>query len=262
MNSRHVNYIQLIAVRQQSGVANMKFHVAVRLGSFAPASSMAGRFEMILFRRYELLIAGLATMGCGQDNSVDVAPARPVMESNNSADIELTPGHENLSGEQVRDGCRVDPFANPDLKAVVLIFVSTSCPIANRYAPTIQELYESYRSQAVGFWLVFADESESPEEIQEHLVAYKQRLPALRDTRRHLVAFCRATKSPEAVVFAPRWKLAYRGRIDDLFTDFGKRRDRPTRHDLRDAIDAVLAGRAVDPAESPVIGCDIPGAKP
>jgi hypothetical protein len=110
--------------------------------------------------------------------------------------------------------------------------------------------------------LIFADGSKSPEEIQEHLAAYEQQAPALRDPDHHLVAYCRATKTPQAVVFAPRRKLVYRGRIDDMFTDFGKRRDQPTSHDLRDAIDAVLEGRAVDPAESPVIGCDIPGAKP
>ena len=144
----------------------------------------------------------------------------------------------------------------------MLIFVNTDCPIANRYAPTIQKLYERYRSQPVSFWLVFPDGSESPEEIQEHLAAYKHQAPALRDPQHHLVAFCQATKTPEAVVFAPRRKLAYRGRIDDLFTDFGKRRDQPTSHDLRDAIDAVLEGLAVDPAESPAIGCAISGAKP
>ncbi len=217
---------------------------------------------MILFRRCGLLIAGLVTMGCSQDQSVNVVPVHRVVPSGNSDDVESTSSRETLFGERVLDGSRVDPFANPDVKAVVLIFVNTDCPIANRYAPTIQNLYERYRSQPVGFWLVFADGSEGPEEIRQHLAAYGHQAPALRDPNHHLVAFCQATKTPEAVVFAPRRKLAYRGRIDDLFTDFGKQRDQPTRHDLRDAIDAVLEGYAVDPAKSPAIGCDIPEAMP
>ena len=114
--------------------------------------------------------------------------------------------------------------------------------------------------QPVSFFLVFADGSESSEEIQEYLAAYQHQAPALRDPEHRLVAFCHATKTPEAVVFGPERKLAYRGRIDDLFTDFGKRRDQPTCHDLRNAIDAVLDGRTVDSRESPAIGCDIPGA--
>jgi hypothetical protein len=217
---------------------------------------------MIFFKRCGLLIAWLATTGCGEDRSPGVVPTGPAVTSGSSADHKSAPGDEYLFGEQVVDGGRADPFANPEVKAVVLIFVNTDCPIANRYAPTIQKLYERYRSKPVGFWLIFADGSKSPEEIQEHLAAYEQQAPALRDPDHHLVAYCRATKTPQAVVFAPRRKLVYRGRIDDMFTDFGKRRDQPTSHDLRDAIDAVLEGRAVDPAESPVIGCDIPGAKP
>jgi hypothetical protein len=217
---------------------------------------------MIRFRRIEVLTAALATMGCGQEQSVAVVPARPAVTSSSSADLDSSLLLEDLSGELVDDGRPLDPFANPSVKALVLIFLNTDCPIANRYAPTIQGLHETYRSKPVGIWLVYPDASESREKIQEHLAAYKHQAPALRDPDHHLVAFCQATKTPQAVVFAPRRKLAYRGRIDDLFTDFGKRREQPTRHDLRDAIDAVLEGRAVDPAESPVIGCDIPGAKP
>ncbi len=224
-------------------------------------SHRAAGQEMIRFRRFVLLIAALAMMGCGREPSGDAMPARPAA-ANGRAAVESTPGVRTVWGEQVGDGRQVDPFADPEAKAVVLIFVNTDCPIANRYAPTIQELYERYCIKPVRFWLVYADASESREKIQEHLAAYEQQTPALRDPEHRLVEFCGATKTPEAVVFAGRRKLAYRGRIDDLFTDFGKRRDRPTRHDLRDAVEAVLAGRAVDPAESPVIGCDIPGAKP
>ena len=193
---------------------------------------------------------------------MDVLPAGRSVTVSSSADQHRLSGDQNRTGGEALDGRQVDPFANPGAKAVVLIFVSTDCPIANRYAPTIQELYERYRSQPVGFWLVFADGSESRQKIQEHLAAYGHEAPALRDPQHRLVEFCGATKTPEAVVFAARRKLAYRGRIDDLFTDFGKWREQPTKHDLSDAIEAVLEGRAADPAQSAVIGCDIPGAKP
>lgn len=227
---------------------------------------------MARFSRFALLVAGLAATGCGRDRAVDGDQSRRSLagaregrfgEQESSPDPEpVRRDPSPVLAEQVSDGSRVDPFADPDVKAVVLLFVSTDCPIANRYVPTIAELYERYRSKPVEFWLVYADPSETREMIQAHLAEYKHRAQALRDPKHHLVAFCRATKTPEAVVFAPGRKLAYRGRIDDLFTDFGKRRERPTRHDLRDAIDAVLAGREVDSAWGPAIGCDIPGATP
>jgi hypothetical protein len=216
---------------------------------------------MFLTRRYGLLMAALVTVSCGPEQSAELGSARPASTSDSSADIESNPGQADLSAESVGDGSRIDPFANSRVECVVLIFVNTDCPIANRYAPTIETLYERYRARPVGFWLVFADGSATRQAIQEHLAAYKLQAPALRDPRHHLVEYCRATKTPEAVVFAPQRKLAYRGRIDDLFTDFGKRRDQPTTHDLRDAIDAVLEGRPVDPVQRPAIGCDIPRAR-
>jgi hypothetical protein len=217
---------------------------------------------MAILRGLGIMLVGLVGCGRGPPNQpIDVHHRKTLAEEDHADKQNLATPSVPVSVTDLH-GRPVDPFADSNLKSVVLIFVCTSCPIANQYAPTIQKLYERYRSKPVGFWLVFADGSESGEEIEEHLSAYKHQAPALRDTQHHLVAFCQATKTPEAVVFAPQRKLAYRGRIDDLFTDFGKRRDAPTSHDLRDAVDALLEGRAVDLAEIPAVGCDIPGAKP
>jgi hypothetical protein len=39
------------------------------------------------------------------------------------------------------DGRPVDPLGpNPGVKATVFVFIATDCPIANRYAPDIQQL--------------------------------------------------------------------------------------------------------------------------
>ena len=50
---------------------------------------------------------------------------------------------------------------------------------------------------------------------------------------------------------------SYRGRIDNFFAAIGKSRRVVTEHDLRDALDAVLAGKPVAKAETPVVGCYI-----
>ena len=65
--------------------------------------------------------------------------------------------------------------------------------------------------------------------------------------------------TPEAVVVAPDGTLAYRGRIDDLYAALGKRRYEATTHDLRDALDAVLAGKPVANPREPAVGCAIAG---
>ena len=52
--------------------------------------------------------------------------------------------------------------------------------------------------------------------------------------------------------------VAYRGRIDDLFEDLGKKRRKARTRDLRDALEAVLAGKAVVNPRTTAVGCYIP----
>jgi len=55
--------------------------------------------------------------------------------------------------------------------------------------------------------------------------------------------------------------LAYRGRIDDRVQDFGKIRPEASAHELRDAVEAVLAGSIPRRAGGPAIGCYIADLK-
>src|SRR5580693_4561358 len=59
-------------------------------------------------------------------------------------------------------GNPVDPIKSGGGKIVVLVFVRTDCPVANRYAPTIQKLSASLAGK-VAFWLVYPSKSESSE---------------------------------------------------------------------------------------------------
>ncbi|GIT77890.1 MAG: hypothetical protein Ct9H300mP32_2720 [Verrucomicrobiota bacterium] len=67
----------------------------------------------------------------------------------------------------------------------------------------------------------------------------------------------RGQVTPEAAVFDAKGRLIYRGRIDDLYADFGKKRARPTRHDLRDTLDALLAGKRLTKRTTKAVGCYI-----
>ena len=155
-------------------------------------------------------------------------------------------------------GRSFNPLGNAGDKAVVLIFVCTDCPVANRYAPDLERLYEAYRAKRVAFYLVYADPREGPKKIRRHLQDFGYKIAALRDPQHQLVQLCKATKTPEAVLFLPDRTQVYRGRIDDRFTDYGKARSAPSREDLREAIDCVLQGRPVPARTTEVVGCLIP----
>jgi hypothetical protein len=85
--------------------------------------------------------------------------------------------------------------------------------------------------------------------------------PILLDPTHALAKKLGATRAPQAAVVGPDGKVAYLGRIDDIYVDYGKRRIAPTRRDLRLALDAVLAGKPAPAATTTVIGCDLPEPK-
>jgi len=153
------------------------------------------------------------------------------------------------------DGSPANPLSATRGKPVVLIFVRTDCPISNRYAPLIQHIRLQYEDK-VRFWLVYPSETTSSEKIRQHERDYGYKLPALRDPQHILVAQAQVQVTPEAAVFSADRRLLYHGRIDDLYQDFGRVRSAATTHELDDAIQAALFGKAA-PANQPGVGCFI-----
>ncbi len=152
-------------------------------------------------------------------------------------------------------GSPANPFLATRGKPVVLIFVRTDCPISNRYAPLIQQISLQYREK-VRFWLVYPSETTSREKIRQHERDYGYKLPGLRDPQHVLVAQAQVQVTPEAAVFSGDRRLLYHGRIDNLYQDFGRVRPAATTHELDDAIQAALFGKA-PPANQPGVGCFI-----
>jgi hypothetical protein len=153
-------------------------------------------------------------------------------------------------------GSPVDPFQSSAGKIVVLIFVRTDCPVANRYSPTIQRLSAQHLEKAA-FWLVYPSKSDSSERIRKHDHDFGYKLPALRDLQHGLVKQSHVQITPEAAVFDASRRLIYHGRIDNLYEDFGRARTRATTHELDDAIEAAIKGRTPSTETVPAVGCYI-----
>jgi len=154
------------------------------------------------------------------------------------------------------DGRLVDPLAPaPGVKATVFVFITTDCPIANRYAPEIQRLTAIFTPQGVRFWLVYANPHEPPASIRDHLRRFQYAIPALRDPEHALVRFTKVTVSPEAAVIDQGGSLLYHGRIDDRWVNIGRDRAAATRADLAEALRATLDGKPVAQSATPAVGC-------
>lgn len=147
------------------------------------------------------------------------------------------------------------------LAMTVLIFVSTECPVSNRYAPEIKRLYEQFTPQGVRFRLVYPNPLDDQAVINKHLQAYSYPQIAERDHNHALVQLAGATITPEAAVFDAQQRLIYRGRIDNRFVELGRERAIATQHDLRHALTALLAGKRAEPARTQAVGCFIADMK-
>ena len=139
----------------------------------------------------------------------------------------------------------------------VLIFVSTDCPVSNRYAPEIQRLYKEFAPKGVRFQLVYPNPADNRAAIDRHLKEYGYPPIGVPDPNHTLVNTVQATITPEAAVLDSLNRLLYRGRIDDRFVELGRERPAATTHNLRDALNAVVAGRVVSPARTQAVGCFI-----
>jgi thiol-disulfide isomerase/thioredoxin len=144
-------------------------------------------------------------------------------------------------------------------KATVFIFLATDCPNSNAYAPEMARLSQEYGSRGVAFYGVYSDPAETPAGVRKHDVDYGIRFPSLMDSRQILARETGALGTPESVILSPSGKVLYRGRIDDRYAAYGKTRLHVDQHDLRDALDEVLAGKPVVHPYEPSLGCAIPG---
>jgi hypothetical protein len=159
------------------------------------------------------------------------------------------------------EGKARDPFAETNVAATVLIFVSNDCPIANRYVPEIRRLEDAFAKRGVSFWLVHADPEETAAEIREHDRKFGVTLRVLRDPEHRLAELAQAHVTPTAALFTSGKALVYHGRIDDRVVDLGRERAEPGQRDLVEALEAVLAGRAVANPVTTAVGCHIPGGR-
>jgi peroxiredoxin len=177
---------------------------------------------------------------CGE--SAAVAPAKP-----QAAAIALTDS----------EGRACTPLDSADGRAAtVILFLMHDCPVANASAPAIARLAGDFGARGVKFFGVYA--TETAEEINTHRRDFSLPFPGLTDAKLQLARHAGATRVPEAAVFSPSGDLLYRGRIDDRAVSPGVTRPEPRRHDLRLALEAVLAGNKPEPQFTEAIGCYLP----
>ncbi len=150
--------------------------------------------------------------------------------------------------------------------ALLLIFTCNHCPTAQAYEDRIKKLYSEYLGRGVSLVAISPNDAEAVrldelgysdlgDSLEDMKIRAKEagfEFPYLYDGETQQVTKAYGAKAtPHVFLFDKDRKLRYTGRIDD--GEVGP----VTKHDLRDAIEAVLTGREVPTTSTRVFGCSV-----
>lgn len=150
------------------------------------------------------------------------------------------------------------PFDDQSTRGIVFVFVSTDCPIANSYQPLLRRLAEQYAGDGVRFFQVHPKSTTTVEAAREHALQFGIKSPVLVDAEQLLAKRVGATMTPEVVVYLKGDETpVYRGRIDNLYAGYGKKRKIATSNDLADVLGRIAEESPITPTVTSPIGCHI-----
>ncbi len=140
----------------------------------------------------------------------------------------------------------------------LVIFSCNHCPYVKAWEERIVALGNEYLRKGIG--VVAVNSNDAAEYPDDDLPAMQARarergfeFPYVVDATSNVARAFGATKTPEAFLFDAAGKLVYHGTIDDNAQDPAKVEKRF----LKDALDALLAGREVAVKETKALGCSI-----
>ena len=134
----------------------------------------------------------------------------------------------------------------------VLIFISVQCPISNAYNERMEKLAQDYGSRGVTIIGINANNTEPADAVKAHAAEKHLTFPILKDPGNKIADRLGATRTPEAYFLDANNRLLYHGRIDN-----NKDESQIESRDLREALDAALAGKPIQKTTATAFGCTI-----
>ncbi len=152
------------------------------------------------------------------------------------------------------DGRTVTWSRDPSVKLHVFCFLGTECPLARIYGPRLQQMSDDFAEQGVQFLGIVSNVQDSIEEMGQYARDHGINFPLGKDYDQRVTTALGATRTPEVFVVDRGGSIRYQGRIDDQYQP-GISRSEATQHDLRLAIEALLAGSSPAEAKTEAVGC-------
>ena len=143
-------------------------------------------------------------------------------------------------------------------KGTVVMFICNHCPYVKHVNPELVRVANDYRGKGVGFVAISANDivthpDDAPDKMKETARRLRYPFPYLYDESQETARGYQAACTPDLYLFDASLVCVYRGQLDESRPGRGA----PDGKDLRKALDALLAGRAVSPDQKPSVGCNI-----
>jgi peroxiredoxin len=138
-------------------------------------------------------------------------------------------------------------------KAVVVMFIATKCPYSNAYNDRMRDMAAAYEKQGVLFAGINSNKTEPAAEVIAHAKQHGFGFSLMKDPDNKVADLYDARHTPEIFVVDPDGKVRYHGRIDENYEEPAK----VASPDLKNALDALLAGKPIAKAETKAFGCSI-----
>ncbi len=143
--------------------------------------------------------------------------------------------------------------------ATVVMFICNHCPYVKHVNPELVRVARDYGKRGVGFVAISSNDVKShpedaPGKMKEVARANSYPFPYLFDESQAVAKSYQAACTPDFYVLDRSLKLAYRGRLDESSPGNGKPL---TGADLREALEALLNDKPVNPDQMPSMGCNI-----
>ncbi|MBI3195863.1 MAG: redoxin domain-containing protein [Ignavibacteriae bacterium] len=137
-------------------------------------------------------------------------------------------------------------------KYTVLMWISTECPVSNAYNERMVKLYDTYAGKGIAFVGMNSNKAEKVSDIEKHSKDKRFKFVVLKDDMNKVADLYAAQVTPEVFVLDPKGSIVYHGRIDD-----SKNAEKIEKKDLAAALDALLAGKKIENAETKAFGCTV-----
>lgn len=143
-------------------------------------------------------------------------------------------------------------FSALKANVTLVMFISVQCPVSNSYNDRMKALYEDYAAKGVKFIVMNANRTEPAAAVAEHARAHGFPFAVYKDEDNVVADKFGASVTPETYVIDASGTIRYHGSIDD-----SQNPSRVTSQRLREALDAVLAGKEPPQKETKAFGCSI-----